>query len=364
MKWREVRNILCVRLDSMGDLLMTTPALRASWQEGRCRLTLLTSKAGAVVASSIPEISDVIVYEAPWMKAAAVSQFRDVDSEIIERLRERGFDAAVIFTVFSQNPLPSALLTYLAGIPLRLAHCRENPYGLLTHWLPETEPERGIQHEVERQLRLVSHVGYDCQRRNLEIHVAQESLAKTTALRERLSIGGKWILIHPGASAASRRYPPHLFSQVATGLIERGFTIVLSGDSSERELVRDIQKDIKGRALSVAGDLEFTDLAALIHSAPLVLTNNTGPAHISAAVGTPVVVLYALTNPQHTPWMVPSIVLSHDVPCGNCFKSVCPEGHNNCLSLIKPERVIDACLTLWRKQHKPHQETTHAHLGN
>ncbi len=95
--------------------------------------------------------------------------------------------------------------------------------------------------------------------------------------------------------------------------------------------------------------LDLGELGALIAAAPLVLTNNTGPAHLAAAVGTPVVDLYALTNPQHTPWAVPNRVLSHDVPCRNCFKSVCPLVHHHCLTLISPEMVVAAVRDLARE---------------
>jgi ADP-heptose:LPS heptosyltransferase len=77
-----------------------------------------------------------------------------------------------------------------------------------------------------------------------------------------------------------------------------------------------------------------------------LVANNTGPVHIAAAVGTPVVDLYALTNPQHTPWAVPSRVLNHTVPCGPCYKSVCPEGHHDCLRLVAPRDVVRATLEL------------------
>jgi ADP-heptose:LPS heptosyltransferase len=93
---------------------------------------------------------------------------------------------------------------------------------------------------------------------------------------------------------------------------------------------------------SLAGALGLEQLAALIERADALLVNNTGPAHIAAAVGTPVIVLYALTNPQHTPWEVPARILSYDVPCKYCYKSVCPEGHHRCLRMISPEQVADA----------------------
>ncbi|MBL4953399.1 hypothetical protein JK635_14415, partial [Neobacillus sp. YIM B02564] len=85
---------------------------------------------------------------------------------------------------------------------------------------------------------------------------------------------------------------------------------------------------------------------ALIALAPVMVSNNTGPAHIAAALGTPLVDLYALTNPQHTPWQSPSRVLYHDVACRNCYRSICPEGHHDCLSRVAPARVVEAVHSL------------------
>jgi ADP-heptose:LPS heptosyltransferase len=92
--------------------------------------------------------------------------------------------------------------------------------------------------------------------------------------------------------------------------------------------------------------LDLEELAALIEAASVMVAGNTGPVHIAAAVGTPVVDLYALTNPQHTPWSVPSVVLYHDVPCRWCYKSVCPEGHHLCLRGIDPGAIVRAALDL------------------
>jgi ADP-heptose:LPS heptosyltransferase len=95
-------------------------------------------------------------------------------------------------------------------------------------------------------------------------------------------------------------------------------------------------------AHSFAGRLGLAELGALVEEADLVVSNNTGPAHIAAALGTPLVDLYALTNPQHTPWRVESRVLFHDVPCRNCYKSECPVGHHDCLRGVAPESVAAA----------------------
>jgi ADP-heptose:LPS heptosyltransferase len=159
-----------------------------------------------------------------------------------------------------------------------------------------------------------------------------------------------WAVIHPGASAESRRYPWTCFAHAARRLVnDFGWPVVLTGDSSEIDLVEKIRHQMGCAAVSVAGCLTLAELAAVIGEAPLLISNNTGPVHIAAALGTPVVDLYALTNPQHTPWGVPNRVLSHVVPCQNCYKSVCPEAHNNCLTLIPPEAIVDAAAELMNR---------------
>jgi ADP-heptose:LPS heptosyltransferase len=99
-------------------------------------------------------------------------------------------------------------------------------------------------------------------------------------------------------------------------------------------------------AFSLAGALDLGKLGAAISLAPVMVVNNTGPAHMAAAIGTPLVVPYALTNPQHTPWQANSRVLYHDVPCRICYKSACPQGHHDCLEKVAPEDVVDAVLEL------------------
>jgi ADP-heptose:LPS heptosyltransferase len=94
--------------------------------------------------------------------------------------------------------------------------------------------------------------------------------------------------------------------------------------------------------VSLAGTLDIGELAALLQLATVAVVNNSVAAHLAAAVDTPVVDLYALTNPQHTPWGVAHCVLNHDVACRYCFKSVCPQGHHRCLATVAPEEVVDA----------------------
>ncbi|MBV9080639.1 MAG: glycosyltransferase family 9 protein, partial [Elusimicrobia bacterium] len=245
----------------------------------------------------------------------------------------------------SQNPLPAAMMCYLAEVPLRLAHCHENPYQLLTDWVKDPDPADGIRHEVKRHLDLVATVGFHTSNERLSLAVPVDDRERVRALMraKRLVPERPVIVVHPGATAPSRRYPPEQFAAAARRLVtEDGAQIVLTGDPSEAELLEQIRHLMDVPAVTLAGRLSLGELSAVIAESSLLLVNNTGPAHIAAAVGTPVVDLYALTNPQHTPWMVPSRVLFHDVPCRNCFRSVCPEGHGNCLRLVSPDAVVAA----------------------
>ncbi len=344
--WHRARRILCVRLDYLGDVLMTTPALRALRADGQRHVTLLTSPGGASVAAYVPEIDDTIVHAAPWLKHGGPADAQ-TDLSMIERLRAGAFDAAVIFTVYSQNPLPAALMCHLAGIPLRLAHCRENPYRLLTHWIPETEPEHHVRHEVRRQLDLVASVGAHCrEHESLSFKVPGQARTRVHKLLAARGISSGYVLLHPGASAASRRYPPAQFRAAAQLIAQSaGRPLVFSGSAGEAALIEEIRSGLPD-SHSLVGRLDLGELGALVADAHVLVSNNTGPVHLAAALGTPVVDLYALTNPQHTPWQVAARVLFEDVPCRYCYKSICPQGHHRCLAGVTPERVARAALEL------------------
>jgi lipopolysaccharide heptosyltransferase II len=242
------------------------------------------------------------------------------------------------------------MLALLARIPLRLAYARENPYGLLTDWVPEPEPALR-RHEVERQLALVGHVGYATRDTRLRFVLRRDDVE--TVVRRLASAGidarRPYIVVHPGASAPSRRWPAERFG-AAVRLIARRLPlpVVFTGSDDESGLV-DAARAGAGDAvpqLSLAGELSLGELAALIGQSALLIGNNSGPAHLAAALRTPVVDLYALTNPQHTPWRTPARVLSHDVPCRDCFKSVCPQRHHACLRGVSARQVALAALEL------------------
>jgi len=361
--WHSARSILGVRLDGIGDLLMTTPALRAlkSGQAGR-RLTLLTSPAAANAARELPFVDDVIAFVAPWVKSAETSVPAHDLIALADELRARAFDAAVVFTVFTQSALPAAMLLHLAGIPRRAAYCRENPYALLTDWRPDPDRDAhaGVRHEVRRQIDLVESLGLQVPDTRLQFPIRDDARRSMRAKARAAGMrsGRRWLVVHPGATAASRRYPEDKLVDAVAALQASGrFQIAIAGGDCDVACANAIAASVDD-VVVLAGRLDLPELAALIDAADVVVCNNSAPAHIAAAVGTPVVDLYALTNPQHTPWSVAHRVLSRDVDCKYCLKSICPLGHQRCLADVSPAEIVAAVETLVpdatnRRRHAP-----------
>jgi lipopolysaccharide heptosyltransferase II len=349
------RRILLVRLDSLGDVLMCTPAIQALRLAcPDAALTLLTSASGAALKPYLPIVDDVMVREVSWMKSTPTEEdtacLGDSDMALVAALRERRFDAAIIMTTATQSALPAALVCRMAGIPVRMAHSRENPYALLSHWRPDSDVVGpGMRHEAQRQLDLLQPLGVAMTSPSRLVFAVQDAdrLHARRLLEEAGCGGGRpYVLVHPGASAPSRRYPPESFGQAMRTVAEAGWTCVFCGGPEERDIVAAARAAMQWGSIDLSGRLDLGTLAALIEGADLLVANTSGPAHIAAAVGTPVVCLYALTNPQHTPWQVPTIVLSHEVPCRDCLRSVCPQGTQACLRGVAPEDVAKAALTM------------------
>jgi len=313
--WTNCKNILVIRADNMGDLLMSLPAVRALKETFECRITLLTSAMGNLITPFISEIDETIVADLPWVKTKQPANQKAIFL-LIEQLKKNHFDAAVIFTVYSQNPLPAAMLAYMAGIPKRLAYCRENPYHLLTDWMVEKEPYSFIQHQVKRDLDLVESVNAKTTDKQIKINFSET--AKKNALKklsdEGVNLEKDWIVVHPGVSEVKREYPKEKWIETGRLLREKlDFQILITGSKSEEEIAQNIQKGIGKSSFSLAGVFSIEEFIGLISMAPLVISVNTGTVHIAAATQTPVIVLYALTNPQHTPWQVSSKVLFYSV---------------------------------------------------
>lgn len=346
--WMSCKKILCIRPDNMGDLIMSAPAIRALKETFNCSITLLTSSMAASIVPFIPEIDETIVFNAPWIKTSE-NDYNNFNN-IVEEVKQKQFDAAVIFTVFSQNPLPSAMIAFLAGIPRRLAYCRENPYQLLTNWVPDKEPYEFVQHQVQRDLELVKVVGAVTQEKRLCLKLKKNVWRSVNKKLKEIGVDMQrpWIIFHAGVSEQKRTYPTPLWAETGKEVTEKiKYQIILTGNKAERSSIEAIKKEIGENAFNAAGLFSLEEFITLIKRSSLVVSVNTSTAHIAAATGTPIIVLYALSNPQHSPWMARGRVLVYDIPDGLRSKNeVLQYTHQNLhpkdVSMVTPEQVVES----------------------
>ncbi len=339
-KWLDAQNILAIRLDNIGDVIMLGPALRAVKETSLdARLTLLASPAGATAVSLLPWIDDVIVYRAPWQDIGGHVTFDpERELQLIHMLSKHKFDAALIFTSFSQTPHVPGYVCYLAGIPLRAGESKEFGGGSLTTELRNAPDEL---HQVERNLRLVEHLGFIAKDRQLKIDIPEEARAAVPALlgHAALDPDNPFIIIHPGASAKARRYPASQFGTLARLLTRKGWQVLITGVEREAALIEGILEHAP-QAHSLIGTT-LAGYSALIEQAALVICNDSLPMHLADAVKTPEIVLFSGTDyeEQWRPRATSSRLLRRKTACHPCYLFECPV-QLACLD-ISPEEVVE-----------------------
>jgi ADP-heptose:LPS heptosyltransferase len=332
---------------------MSSPAIRALKESFNCSITLLTSSKGAPIVPYLPFIDQVMTFDAPWVKLDNEGGSHEFN-ELVLQLKKEKFDGAIIFTTFSQTPIPAALVTYLAGIKRRLAYCRENPYTLLTDWIPEKEPYTFIQHQVQRDLYLVEQTGAWTNDATLILQLQNDCRDQLTNKLAHLGINlnKPWMIVHTGVSEPKRRYSPDLWSAVINLITdELGYQVLLTGNREESKAIEEIRNNTGHHVFNTAGILSLEEFITLIRETPLLISVNTSAIHIAAAMGTPLVVLYALSNPQHLPWKAKGKLLLFDIPPEQrsqneilqyTHKYLHPQG----LPMIMPADIIEACRSI------------------
>lgn len=342
--WLSVRNLLVMRLDNIGDVVMTSPALRALRENlPDARITLMASPSGASAVSLLPWVDEVLPWRVLWQDLGKLAFDPAREWELVETLKAYQFDAAIIFTSFSQSPHPAGFISALAGIPLRLGESKEQDAYSLTHCLAAA-PD--AIHQTERNLRLIESVGFKVSSRNLSLHIP-------TQIRSTVSnfdTSRSYILLNPWTSCPSRNYATDRFAQVARRLSDQtGWKVVVTGVQKDRERAQELLDVLGDRAIDLIGKTSLAELAALIEGAGLVLTNNTSVMHIADASQTLMVVLFAGTeqisqwHPRHST----NRLLNRSTICSPCYAMTCSY-QMQCLD-IEPEEVVRAGLELLQR---------------
>jgi ADP-heptose:LPS heptosyltransferase len=329
-------NVLAVRQDNNGDVLLVGPALRAL-AVGASRLTLLCGPSGRAAAAVLPGVDDVLCAEAGWIEADPGPVVRGDVEHVVGAVAAKHIDRAVIFTSFHQSPLPMALVLRMAGVPSIAAISEDYPGTLLDI------RHRGVPediHEVERALSLAAAAGFTLPPND------ERRLAMVVSEPTPFTGSGPYVVVHPGATVPARAWSPDANRALVQRLAYEGERVIVTGGSGERRLCAYVAGD---HATDLSGQTTFAVLGRVIAGADAIVVGNTGAAHVAAAVGTPAVSVFPPTIPaaRFRPWMVDHVLLGEqDIPCRGCRARVCPRGDHACVAGIRVDDVIAALHSL------------------
>jgi ADP-heptose:LPS heptosyltransferase len=332
--------VMVARLDSDGDVLLAGPAIRAVAAAG-AHVTMLCSSRGAQAARLLPGIEVIKRFDAPWVLADPPAVQRAEILRLIDDIAASAIDQALILTSFHQSPLPLALILRMAGVGTIAATSVDYPGSLLDvrHLMSDDT------HEVERSLSLAATLGFQLAEGD------DGRLAVDVGVPNPLALDGRpYVVVHPGASVPARAWSPESNAAAVEALVSAGWRVVVTGGPAEYRLGEAVSRG--GRiADNLSGSTDLAQLAAVLRDAAAVVVGNTGPAHLAAAVGTPVVSVFAPTVSAlgWRPWMVPYVILGlQDIGCAGCRSTVCPIAGQPCLGSISAEDIVAAVAAVAR----------------
>ncbi len=334
-------SVLIVRLDSMGDMLAAGPAVRAV-AAGADRVTVLAGPLGESAARLLPGVDQVVPWSCPWIMAGPPPvEPADIDA-VVTTIRSLAVDEAIVLTSFHQSALPTALLLRLAGVPRIVAASTDYPGALLDVRLPPAADAP----EPLRMLETVAGAGYRLPRDDDGRLAVRRPLPWID-----IGLGPGYLVVHPGTSAPARAYPPDKWTQAVAALVSAGWSVAVTGSRSEEPLTAGIVAgQVHGApVVDLAGRLDLPQLAGVLDRAGAVVVANTGPAHLAAAVGTPVVSLFSPVVPalRWAPYGVDVALLGDQrAACRDTRSTVCPVPGHPCLNSVSADDICAAVRTV------------------
>ena len=327
--------ILIRGVNWVGDSIMMLPALWSVKKAfPRALLSLLVKPSVAPLLEHDPHIDEILIYG---------EEFKGLTGRIrlARFLRKRGFSKAILF----QNAFDAALIAFLAGIPERIGYKRDWRGPLLTNAVPFHNEDRELHH-TEYYLNMLRASGMPSAYSRPWIYLFLE---ERLSARQRLSPLRRPILgINPGSAfGPAKRWFPGRFGAIAERfLYDTGGSVVLFGGKGEEEVAEQVLESISresrscAQVLNIAGSTTLRDLVSLISECDLFVSNDSGPMHLSYAVGTPLVAIFGSTNPGLTGYEgCGAAVIKSNVPCNPCFERECRKGDLKCMEEIAPDDV-------------------------
>lgn len=323
----------------IGDAVMCEPAVSAVRRLfPRADVTLLVKPAIAELFTGHPAVSRIMVYEDRGLHAGLGGKWR-----LAQALRQGRFDLAILF----QNAFEAALLAFLAGIPRRYGYATDGRRLLLSDPVPRPR-RRTVVHQVEYYLGMLRPLGWDGKAEAPRLMLGSE---EETAMARRLMEAGigpdeMVIGVNPGSTyGGAKRWLPDRFAETADRLAGQfGASVLIVGARGEELLARAIAGKIKARTLVLAGKTSVRELMAAVKRCALFLTNDTGPMHIAAAFGVPVVAVFGPTDWRTTaPFGTGHALVRRPVDCSPCLLRECPIDHR-CMTRVTVDEVFAAAV--------------------
>jgi ADP-heptose:LPS heptosyltransferase len=347
-----IRRVLLLRLERIGDLLMVLQAIRDArdtWPAAE--IDLAVGSWNAALAALIPGVNRVLIADVPWLAREGTGLTWPA---LIRTARSwRGYDLVLNF----EPDIRSNFLAWLTGAPRRLGYWTGGGGAFLT--------ERGAydpkSHVGDNAATLVARAHTETQRhRDTEktgtvgVKLDLPSAARDRATAILAAQPGPWIGVHASGGRESKQWHLDRFAQVARTLAaERNATIVLTGSVADRAMVDTVKRSLGGvRVIDTAGEPDLVVLAAVLARLDLFVTSDTGPMHLAAAVGTPVVALFGPADPRrYGPLVAERRVVRVDLPCSPCGQVRLPpqrcRGHvPDCMDGITVGAVVTAAQEL------------------
>jgi len=337
--------VLVARLDTMGEVLVSGPALRAVANGIRTDgsrpndVVLLCGPEGADAGEMLPGVTAVYTWSSPWNGNRSPAATAGVTNDLLEFVRSSRIEEAVILTSSHQSPLPLAMLLRLAGVRRITGAATDGAGTLLDVRLTPGEDFPEDQAEAVRALAIARAAGFDLPHGDDgKLHINPEPDDLVTELSDE----GPYIVVHPGTAAPARAWPVLHHAATVELLEADGHRVVVTGGQAEASLTATVAGP---SATNLGGRTSLRTLATLLEGAAVVVTGDTGPAHLAAAVGTPVVCLFSPVVPaiRSAPYGVPMELLGdQEAACKGTRARRCPVPGHPCLSSVSPDQVLEA----------------------
>jgi heptosyltransferase-2 len=328
-----------IRLDRIGDVVLSTPVLQSLRQSfPSAHLAMMVRPVCRELIEGNPSVDEVLLYDKDRIGRGLLNGLR-----FALGLRRHRFDTALVL----HPTVRSHLLVWLAGIPVRIGYARKAG-GLLTHRLAHRKQE-GAKSEADYALDMLRVFGIDPPAPPPFVPVDPGHARRIDQwLREQgLGAETRLVAVHPASSARSKRWAPERFAEVADRLAqERATRVVLIGAEADAAHTQAMAGAMRSRPLDLSGKLSLGELAALLARCRLLIANDSGPVHIAAAVGTPVVAIFGRNQPglgarRWGPLGAGHVVLQKDVGCPTCPAEDCRIDFL-CLSALTVDEVYAA----------------------